>query len=72
MNLCISDSSPSIRNIAKVIGNMVASFPAVPYGKLFYRQLEHDKIKALHKKTKAILTIHVDILNTHLLAYIGG
>ena len=28
---------------------MVASFPAVPYGKLFYRQLELDKIQALRK-----------------------
>ena len=45
----INDRSPSIRHVAKVIGNMVASFPAVPYGKLFYRQLELDKIQALRK-----------------------
>ena len=37
----------SIRQLAKVIGNLVARFPAVPYGKLFYRNLEKDKIISL-------------------------
>lgn len=41
--------SPSIRDLCKLIGTLVASFPAVPYGKLFYRQLEIDKILALRK-----------------------
>ena len=38
---------PSIREVAHVIGTLVASFPAVPYGKLHYRCLEMDKITAL-------------------------
>ena len=38
---------PAIREVAKVIGSIVASFPAVPYGKLHYRCLEMDKIRAL-------------------------
>ena len=37
----------SIRKLASIIGNLVSSFPAVPYGKLFYRNLELDKINAL-------------------------
>ena len=38
---------PTIRFVAKVIGLMVASFPGVLYGPLFYRQLENDKTVAL-------------------------
>ena len=39
--------SPTIREVARVIGLLVASFPAVRYGKLHYRRLEKDKIQAL-------------------------
>ena len=37
---------PTIREVARVIGSLVASFPAAPFGKLYYRSLEMDKIKA--------------------------
>ena len=50
VNLCSSfkkKTSPSIRELASVIGNLVAAMEAVPYGKLHYRQLEKDKILAL-------------------------
>lgn len=40
-------ANPSIRQVARIIGKMVASFPAVQYGQLYYRALERDKIKAL-------------------------
>lgn len=36
-----------IRSLAQLIGTLVASFPAVEYGKLFYRELESLKIQAL-------------------------
>ena len=36
-----------IRDLAKVIGLLVASFPAVTWGPLFYRELERSKISAL-------------------------
>ena len=39
----------TIRELAKLIGNLVASMEAVPYRKLFYRQLERDKIKSLQQ-----------------------
>ena len=39
----------TIRDLCKIIGMLVASFPAVSYGKLFYRQLENEKIIALKK-----------------------
>ena len=39
----------TIRELAKLIGNLVASMEAVPYGRLFYRQLERDKIKSLQQ-----------------------
>ena len=36
-----------IRDVAQVIGSLVSSFPAVDYGKLFYRQLE-KKLRMRH------------------------
>lgn len=37
----------TIRDVASVVGLMVASFPGVYYGPLFYRSLENDKTNAL-------------------------
>ncbi|XP_060587405.1 uncharacterized protein LOC132742914 [Ruditapes philippinarum] len=37
----------TIREVARVIGVLVASFPAVDYGKLYYRAMEKQKIQAL-------------------------
>ena len=39
----------TIRDLCKIKGMLVASIPAVSYGKLFYRQLENEKIIALKK-----------------------
>ena len=39
--------SVKIRDIARIIGYMISSLPAVRYGALYYRYLEMDKIKAL-------------------------
>lgn len=40
----------SIRNVARIIGLIVSSFSAVEFGKLFYRELEKEKILALKQK----------------------
>ena len=40
---------PSIREVAKVIGKIVAALPASQYGPLHYRQLEIEKIEALRR-----------------------
>ncbi len=48
-SLLQSNKSPTIRWVAKVIGKIVASFPGVMYGPLYYRALEHDKSLALKK-----------------------
>lgn len=40
---------PSIRDLAQVVGKIVASFPAVKYGPLHYRCLEEDKKEALRR-----------------------
>ena len=37
----------TIRELAKVIGQIVSCFPGVKYGPLFYRNLEQDKVKSL-------------------------
>ena len=39
----------TIRDLAKLIGNFVTSMEATPYGRIFYRQLEKDKIKSLQQ-----------------------
>ena len=41
-------SKMSIREVAQVIGLIVSSFPGVQFGELYYRNLEKDKILALH------------------------
>ena len=43
----LAETSPSIREVARVIGKIVATFPAVQYGPLHYRRIESDKVKAL-------------------------
>lgn len=43
----LTTSRPSIRQVAMVIGKLVASFPAVQYGPLYYRKLESEKIQSL-------------------------
>jgi len=45
----LSTDKETIRYIAKVIGNIMASFPAVPFGKLFYKCLEKEKTAALKR-----------------------
>ena len=52
LNLCTAARlapTLTIRELAKLIGNLVASMEAVPYGRLFYRQLERDKTKSLQQ-----------------------
>ena len=40
---------PTIREVSQTVGKLVASFPAVRYAPLYYRQLENDKIAALKR-----------------------
>ena len=48
--LCIrlkTYKKPKIRTVATVVGKMVAAFPGVEYGQLFYRLLDNEKTEAL-------------------------
>lgn len=47
-NILTSASKVKIRSVAQVIGHMVASFPAVKYGPLYYRMLGGDKTTAVY------------------------
>eukprot|EP00794_Sanderia_malayensis_P010499 gene10499-11598_t len=38
---------PTIKDLASVIGTVISTFPAIPYGKLHYRNSEKCKIEAL-------------------------
>ena len=40
-------SRVSIRDVSRVIGLLVSSFPGVMFGPLYYRALERDKVQAL-------------------------
>ncbi|XP_028404044.1 uncharacterized protein LOC114526666 [Dendronephthya gigantea] len=53
-----SEKSKPIREVAKVIGKIVASFPGVMYGPLYYRYLERDKSQAL-KSEKGNFDAHM-------------
>ena len=66
---CLHSQQVSIRELARILGNIVASFPAVTFGPLHYRHLERDKIRGLkyHKgnfegkislSAKAVSEIH--------------
>ena len=55
---CLTKQKITLREIAKVIGNIVASFPAVTYGRLHYRHLERDKIVGL-KLNKGDFESHI-------------
>ena len=46
----------SLRELAMILGNIVASFPAVTYGLLHYRHLEREKITGL-KYRKDLLNL---------------
>ena len=49
-NVCqnlINKPYPSIREVAKVIGKLVAAFPAVEFGRLHYQNLQRAKTQAL-------------------------
>ena len=48
-NKIAASINPKIREVARCKGLQVSCFPAVglPHGKLYYRQIEMDKIKAL-------------------------
>ena len=43
----LRNKNPTIREVARVIGKIVSSFPGTNYGPLYYRHLEHDKTIAL-------------------------
>ena len=55
-------SKPTTRLVAQVIGNIVASFPAMPLGPLFYRALEKDKIVGL-KRYKQNYDAEIELSN---------
>ena len=48
-----------MRNLAQVIGTLIACLPAVQYGQLFYREMETIKILALHKRYDYNQRVHL-------------
>ena len=50
LELChktMQSDQTTIRDLARLIGKLVSSFPCVAYGPLFYRDLEMAKTEAL-------------------------
>ena len=50
IELFLENTKPSIRDLASIIGTLVSLFPAMPFGKLYYRNLENEKMTALKLK----------------------
>ena len=68
---CLHSHQVSITELARILGNTVASFPAVTFGPLHYRHLERDKIRGLNI-TKVILKEKLVYLRKQYLRYTGG
>ena len=45
----LEKSTHSIQSIAELVGQLVATFPGVPLGKLYYRQIDIDKSTSLKR-----------------------
>jgi len=45
--ICVHPSNVCIRDVAKAVGYMVSSLPAGPFGGIYYRKFENEKINAL-------------------------
>ena len=43
----LTNTRPTIRSVASVIGSIISYLPAIQYGQLFYREIEKEKIVAL-------------------------
>ena len=37
----------SIQSIASLVGELIAALPGIQFGRLYYRHLERDKVRAL-------------------------
>ena len=61
----------SIRELARILGNIAASLPAVTFGLLHYRHLERDKIRAL-EYYKGNFERKLFYLQKQYLRYTGG
>ena len=46
--------SPNIRQLASIIGSVISIFHAVPLGKLYYRELEREKVSFWKKKIEIL------------------
>ena len=56
----LASPTPTIREVAQVVGYLVSSFPAIRYGECHYRAIEHDKIIAL-KTAKGNFDSHMHL-----------
>ena len=66
-----AETSPSIQEVAHVVGLMVASFPAVKFSALLYRALERGKTQAL-KVRKGNYTVSMTLSQDALDDLRGG
>ena len=79
MSVAMDKARMTIQAFAEMIGTMVASFPAVQFGRLFYRQCDNLKTKVLKENkghfgaylritTECMLDLqwwHENIMTTH-------
>ena len=62
--------SVKIRDIARIIGYPISSFPGMKFGALYYRYLEMDKIKNAELIDFFMDMVHLfNVINIHSLLY---
>ena len=66
----LHSTSLTVRDVAKLVGTLIASFPAVEYGLLYHRELELLKINAL--KALIILTNLPSSTQLAFISSLGG
>ena len=47
INSVLGQNQLTIQDVAELVGQLVATFPGVPFGKLYYRQIDNEKTQAL-------------------------
>ena len=68
----LSNLQLKIRDLAFVIDTLVSLFTGMPFGKLYYRNLEKEKILALKGKKRIIMLNFINLEKVQQMNFSGG
>ena len=72
IRMFLENKSPTIGELASVIGLIISLFPAIPFGKLHYRALEKDKTNALKKLLEILINRFHKLVTKQVWSCTGG